>query len=75
MPIAPSIPDKFQIRLTSSVDTILASLEPYAGWIEQMLGVPLSETLTLEVDCNPADVVAEEVVARTPMSAATQGEE
>jgi hypothetical protein len=32
-----------QIRLTSSVETILASLQPYAKWIEQTLGVPTSE--------------------------------
>jgi hypothetical protein len=28
MTVAPNIPDKLQIRLTSSVDSILASLEP-----------------------------------------------
>ena len=51
----PNIPDKLQIRLTSSVESILASLEPYAKWMEQMLDAPLSETLTLEVDCNPGE--------------------
>ena len=55
MAIKPTIHDKLQIdtvqiRLTSSVDSILASLEPYTKWIEQMLDAPLSETLTLEVD-------------------------
>jgi hypothetical protein len=55
-------PPKVQIRLTSAAETIFASLEPYATWIEQMLGVPLSETLTLELDCNPGDVVAEELL-------------
>ena len=48
-----NIPDKVQIRLTSSAESILASLEPYSRWIEQTLDAPLSETLTLEVDCNP----------------------
>jgi ATPase family associated with various cellular activities (AAA) len=72
MPIASSIPDKFQIRLTSSVETILASLEPYAAWIEQMLDAPLSETLTLEVDCNPGDVVAEEVLQGLDVVSATR---
>jgi hypothetical protein len=66
------IPDKVQIRLTSSVDTILASLEPYAGWIEQILGVPLSETLTLEMDCNPADAVAEELLQGIDVVSATR---
>jgi hypothetical protein len=72
MAIAPNIPDKLQIRLTSSVESILASLEPYAGWIEQMLDAPLSETLTLEVDCNPADTVAEELLYGLPVVAATK---
>jgi hypothetical protein len=65
MAIKLDIPDKVQtdtvqIRLTSSVDSILASLEPDTTWLEQMLDAPLSETLTLEVDCNPGDIVAEE---------------
>lgn len=71
MPIAPSIPDRLQIRLTSSAESILASLEPYARWIELMLGVPFSETLTLEVDCNPADAVAEELLHGLPIVGAT----
>jgi hypothetical protein len=72
MPIAPNIPDKLQIRLTSSVDSILASLEPYTKWIEQMLDAPLSETLTLEVDCNPGDLVAEEFLQGLPIVSATK---
>jgi len=77
MPIKPNVHDKLQIdtvqvRLTSSADSILASLEPYAKWIEQMLGVPLSETLTIEVDCNPGDVVAEELLQGLPIVAATK---
>jgi hypothetical protein len=64
--------DKVQIRLTSSAESILASLEPYAGWIEQMLDAPLSETLTLEVDCNPADLVAEEFLQGLPIVSATK---
>jgi AAA+ superfamily predicted ATPase len=72
MPIAPTIPDKLQIRLTSSVDSILASLEPYAKWIEQMLDSPLSETLTLEVDCKPGDLVAEELLQGLPIVSATK---
>ena len=67
-----NIPDKVQVRLTSAVETILASLTPYAGWIEQMIGVPLGETLTLEVDCNPADAVAEELLQGLPIVAATK---
>jgi hypothetical protein len=77
MAIKPNIHDELQIdtvqiRLTSSVDSILASLEPYASWIEQMLDVPLSETLTLEVGCNPADAVAEELLHGLPIVAATK---
>jgi hypothetical protein len=64
--------DKVQIRLTSSVESILASLEPYRERIEQMLGGPLSETLTLEVDCNPADAVAEELLHGLPVVSATK---
>jgi len=36
MAIKSSIPDKVQIRLTSSIETILASLQPHAKWIEKM---------------------------------------
>jgi hypothetical protein len=72
MPITPNIPDKFQIRLTSSAESILASLEPYSRWIEQTLDAPLSETLTLEVDCNPADAVAEELLHELPVVSATK---
>src|ERR1700679_399420 len=77
MAIKPNIHDKLQIdtvqiRLTSSVDSILASLEPYAKWIEQMLDSPLGETLTLEVDCNPGDLVAEELLQGLPIVSATK---
>jgi hypothetical protein len=72
MAIKPNIPDKLQIRLTSSVESILASLEAYAKWIEQMLDAPLSETLTLEVDCNPGDAVAEELLHGLPVVSATK---
>src|SRR5438552_453773 len=65
-----NIPDKVQIRLTSSVESIRASLEPYVPWIEQTLGMPLSETLTLEVDCNPGDAVAEELLQGLPVVSA-----
>jgi ATPase family associated with various cellular activities (AAA) len=71
MPISPTIIDKVQIRLTSSVESIRASLEPYAKWIEEMLDVPLSETLTLDIDCNPGDVIAEELLQGLPVVAAT----
>src|SRR5580692_11121818 len=72
MTIAPNIPDKLQIRLTSSVESILASLQPYEKWIEQTLDAPLSETLTLEVDCNPADAVAEGLLQGLPIVSATK---
>jgi hypothetical protein len=72
MSITPNITDPLQIRLTSAVETILASLAPYAKWIEQMMDAPLSETLTLEVDCNPADAVAEELLHGLPIVAATK---
>jgi hypothetical protein len=64
--------NKVQIRLTSAVESILASLEPYKGWIEKMLDAPLSESITLEVDCNPADAVAEELLQGLPIVAATK---
>jgi ATPase family associated with various cellular activities (AAA) len=63
---------RVQIRLTSAAELILAALEPYARWIEEMLGVPLSETLTLELDCNPGDVVAEELLPGLAVVAATK---
>jgi hypothetical protein len=72
MPITRNLPNKVQIRLTSAAESILSSLEPYAKWIEQMLEAPLSETLTLEVDCNPGDVVAEELLQGLPIVSATR---
>ena len=76
MAIKPNTHDKLQIdpvqiRLTSSAESILASLEPYRKWIEQTIGVSLGETLTLEVDCNPADAVAEELLQELPIVSAT----
>ena len=61
-----------QIRLTSSVESVRASLEPYREWIEQTIGVPLSETLTLEVDSNPGDAVAEELLEGLLLPSATK---
>jgi len=66
------IPDKVQVRLTSSIETILASLPPYAKWIEEMLGALLSDTLTLEVDCNPGDLLAEGFLQGLPVTSATK---
>lgn len=60
-----------QIRLTSSMETIRLSLEPFRSWIEEMLDAPLSETLTLEVDCNPGDAVAEKLLPGLPVVSAT----
>ena len=53
MAMKSKIPDKVQVRLTSSIETILASLPPYAKWIEEMLGALLSDTLTLELTVIP----------------------
>jgi hypothetical protein len=54
------------------VETIRLSLEPYAQWIEGMLGVPLAGALTLEADCHPADAVAEQLLQGLPVVAATK---
>jgi AAA+ superfamily predicted ATPase len=72
MGITSNITDPLQIRLTSAVETILASLAPYAEWIEQVLDAPLSDTLTIEVDCNPGDVVAEELLQGLSIASATR---
>jgi hypothetical protein len=72
MAMKPNIPPKVQIRLTSAAETILASLEPYVQWIEQVMDVPLSEALVLEVDCNPGDVVAEELLPGLAVVTATK---
>src|ERR1700730_16649928 len=72
MALKPNIPSKVQLRFTSAAETILASLEPYVQWIEKLLDVPLSETLILESDCNPGDVVAEELLPGLTVVAATK---
>src|ERR1700680_692242 len=72
MPIKSNFPDRLQVRLTSSVELIRASLEPYIPWIEEMMGVPLDQTLTLEVDAHPGDAVAEHLLPGLPLSAGTK---
>jgi hypothetical protein len=64
--------NNLQIRLTSAVESVRASLEPYREWIEEMLGVPVSETLTLECDSNPADAIAEELLHGLSVVSATK---
>ena len=61
-----NMPRKLQIRLTSSVELMRASVEAYLPWIEQTLGVPFAQTLTLEVDSNPGDIVAEQLLTGLP---------
>ncbi len=61
-----------QIRLTSSVESVRASLEPYREWIEQTIGVPLGQTLVLEVDSNPGDAIAEELLEGLLLPSATK---
>jgi hypothetical protein len=72
MTIKSNFPDRLQVRLTSSVELIGASLEPYMAWIEEMMGVPLDQTLTLEVDADPGDAVAERLLPGLALSAGTK---
>jgi SpoVK/Ycf46/Vps4 family AAA+-type ATPase len=72
MAIKSNFPDQLQVRLSSSVELIRTSLDPYLAWIEEMMGVPLDQTLTLEVDTNPGDAVAERLLQGLPLSAATK---
>ena len=69
MTIKPDMPQQLQIRLTSSVELIRASLDPYLPWIEQTIGVPVAQTLTLEVNTNPGDMVAEQLLPGLPLAA------
>jgi hypothetical protein len=54
--------DTVKIRLTSSAESIREALRPYTSWIEEMVGVPFSESLILECFSNPGDAVAEELL-------------
>jgi hypothetical protein len=72
MTIKSNFPNPLQVRLTSSVELIRASLEPYLAWIEKMIGVPLDQTLRLEVDADPGDAVAERLLPGLPLSAGTK---
>jgi ATPase family associated with various cellular activities (AAA) len=67
-----NIPDTVQLRLTSAEELMRTSLEPYAAWIEQTIGVPVGESLILEADCNPGDLVAEELLQGLPIVSATK---
>ena len=69
MAIKSNFPNRLQVRLTSSVEMIRASLEPYIPWIEEMMGIPLDQTLTLEVDGEPGNAVAERLLQGLPLSA------
>ena len=62
---------KVQVRLTSSVESIRAALDPYVPWIEEMVGVSLGETLTLEEESNPGDAVAEQLLQGIPVVSST----
>ena len=76
MTAKPDIPGKaqgkVQVRLTSATESIRASLEPYMPWIEQAIGVPLAETLTLEEESNPGDAVAQQLLQGIPVVSATR---
>ena len=68
MTIKPDMPQKVQISLTSSVELLRASLDRYLPWIEQTIGVPFAQTLTLEVNTNPGDMVAEQLLQGLPLA-------
>jgi len=68
MTIKPDMPQQLQIRLTSSVELMRASLDAYLPWIEQTIGVPFAQTLTLEVNSNPGDMVAEQLLQGLPLT-------
>jgi ATPase family protein associated with various cellular activities (AAA) len=72
MAIKSNFPDRLQVRLSSSAELIRASLEPYIPWIEEMMGAPLDQTLTLEVDGEPGNAVAERLLPGLPLSARTK---
>ena len=61
-------PQKLQIGLTSSVELIRASLEPYLPWVEQTMGVAFSQTVTLAMASNPGDIVAERLLKGLPLT-------
>ena len=61
-------PQKLQIGLPSSVELIRASIEPYLPWVEQTVGVDFAQTLTLAVDSNPGDIVAERLLKGLPLT-------
>jgi hypothetical protein len=73
MPVKLKMPDKMQVRLTSATELMRASLEPYVSWIEQTIGVPLGETLTVEVDSNPGDAVAAQLLDGLPLTSGLGG--
>lgn len=68
MTIKTDNPQKLQIGFTSSVELIRGSLEPYMPWIEQTMGVDFAQTLTLALDSNPGDIVAERLLTGLPLT-------
>jgi hypothetical protein len=72
MPIELNLHKKLQVRLSSAPELMRAALEPYLPWIEQSIGVPLSQTVTIEVDCNPGDAIAGELLPGLPIVASAK---
>ncbi len=72
MPIEQKIREGVQLRLMSSVELVRSTLEPYGMWVRQTLGVPLAETITLEVDSNPGDAIAVQLLEALPIVANTK---
>src|SRR5437868_14177164 len=66
------MPDKVQVCRTSSVELMRAFIAPHVPWIQERLGVPLDQTVTIEVDSNPADLVAEKLLEGIPIAAESQ---
>ena len=60
-----------QVLLTSSVELVRATLDPYLPWITNIIGVPLDETFTIEVDTNPGDSVGSQVLGGIAVGSAT----
>ena len=53
----------FELGLASPVEAMEAFLERHQAWIEQVLGCPRSEALTLEFEFPFSHLVAEDLMA------------
>ena len=61
-----------QIRLTPAVQSVVATIQPYVGWIEEIVGTSYGNTVTLEFFPNPSVCIAQDLLPGASTTLAEQ---